>query len=471
MPRNGSGQYNPLTNTWNPPVTGVLATGADFQAQLNDISAAITQSVSKDGQTPMTANLPMGNNSIVGIASGTETSPSISANGDTNTGLYFPAADTVAIATGGVKRVEVDANGNVGVGVTPSSNWATSGKKVIQLGSGGVLYGDNALAQQVTLGSNWTYDGTTQKYLTTAAAAGYQQNFGGHSWFTAPSGTAGNPITFTQAMTLDASGNLLVGTTSPFAALAVNRAQGGASTIIGVQNDGTVGASTKSGFGFYDGGVLRAALIRTRDGGASPISLETYDTVSLVFGTNNTERARIDTSGNLLVNRTSRLNSGKIEALASTSEQAFVAQVQTNTNSLFQGFNASGSSTFYVIGSGGIYSTSTTITAISDVSQKENIRPIEYGIAEVCALNPVKFDFKEGCGSEEKDLLGFVAQDVEPVIPELVKPFGDDGLKGLKTGDMIPVLVKAIQEQQALIEAQKTAIESLTARIAALEAK
>lgn len=121
MPRNGSGQYNPLTNTWNPPVTGVLATGADFQAQLNDISAAITQSVSKDGQTPMTANLPMGNNSIVGIASGTETSPSISANGDINTGLYFPAADTVAIATGGVKRVEVDANGNVGVGITPSS--------------------------------------------------------------------------------------------------------------------------------------------------------------------------------------------------------------------------------------------------------------------------------------------------------------------------------------------------------------
>lgn len=102
MPRNGSGQYNPLTNTWNPPVTGVLATGADFQAQLNDISAAITQSVSKDGQTPMTANLPMGNNSIVGIASGTETSPSISANGDTNTGLYFPAADTIGVAVGGV---------------------------------------------------------------------------------------------------------------------------------------------------------------------------------------------------------------------------------------------------------------------------------------------------------------------------------------------------------------------------------
>lgn len=352
MPRNGSGQYNPLTNTWNPPVTGVLATGADFQAQLNDISAAITQSVSKDGQTPMTASLPMGNNSIVGIASGTETSPSISANGDTNTGVYFPAADTVAIATGGVKRVEVDANGKLFVATTS----------------------DNANARV-------HFAGTTQ---------------------------ANNGINLSY-----------------------------------------------SGMG--------SALIRIADGNALTFGLDT--------SAGNTERARITSDGNLLVNRTSRLNNGKIEALASTSEQAFVAQVQTNTNSLFQGFNASGSYTFYVIGSGGIYSTSTTITAISDVSQKENIRPIEYGIAEVCALNPVKFDFKEGCGSEEKDLLGFVAQDVEPVIPELVKPFGDDGLKGLKTGDMIPVLVKAIQEQQALIDAQKTAIESLTARITALEAK
>lgn len=161
MPRNGSGQYNPLTNTWNPPVTGVLATSADFQAQLNDISAAITQSVSKDGQTPMTANLPMGNNSIVGIASGTETSPSISANGDTNTGLYFPAADTVGVAVGGVNVGNFTSAGfsgptyetsNTAAGLTISNNDivadgtdANINIDITPKGTGDVLVGSQAV--------------------------------------------------------------------------------------------------------------------------------------------------------------------------------------------------------------------------------------------------------------------------------------------------------------------------------------
>jgi hypothetical protein len=56
--------------------------------------------------------------------------------------------------------------------------------------------------------NNWTYKNT-------APATRYKQYNGEHQWFTAPSGTAGDTITFTQAMTLDASGNLGVGTTSP----------------------------------------------------------------------------------------------------------------------------------------------------------------------------------------------------------------------------------------------------------------
>lgn len=391
-------------------------------------------------------------NGVLTTAAGTAAAPSLTTTGDTNTGLYFPAADTVAIATGGVKRVEVDANGNVGVGITPSA-WGAY-NKVLQVRNAALSNNDTVDAV-LSLSNNCYRDNASGwKYNNSGFAATlYQQGFtnSGHYWYTAPSGTAGNPITFTQAMTLGASGNLLVGATIDDGSSKLQLSRNGECRIM-LQNTATpstlqVGCDGTGGYAF-----VQQAL---------PYSIYT----------NSAERARIDSSGNLLVNRTSRLNNGKIEALASTSEQAFVAQVQTNTNALFQGFNASGSATFYVIGSGGIYSTSTTITAISDVSQKENIRPIEYGIAEVCALNPVKFDFKKGCGSEEKDLLGFVAQDVEPVIPELVKPFGDDGLKGLKTGDMIPVLVKAIQEQQALIEAQKTAIESLIARITALEAK
>jgi len=61
------------------------------------------------------------------------------------------------------------------------------------------------------------FDGTNAIYSATGTAVSqYRANTGNHFWYTAPSGTAGNPITFTQAMTLDASGNLLVGTTTPF---------------------------------------------------------------------------------------------------------------------------------------------------------------------------------------------------------------------------------------------------------------
>lgn len=73
MPRNSVGQYIPPTNSWSPSVNGVLATTGDWQALLNDIVAALTQSVSNDGQTPITGNLNLGNNKIVGLTAGSGT--------------------------------------------------------------------------------------------------------------------------------------------------------------------------------------------------------------------------------------------------------------------------------------------------------------------------------------------------------------------------------------------------------------
>jgi hypothetical protein len=71
--RNGAGQYNPPNSSWSPATNGVLATAGDFTALLNDLSAALTQSVSRDGQSPMQGNLPMGNNKVTGLSPGTAT--------------------------------------------------------------------------------------------------------------------------------------------------------------------------------------------------------------------------------------------------------------------------------------------------------------------------------------------------------------------------------------------------------------
>lgn len=77
MARNGSGTYNPPTNSWNPAVNGVSATAVDWQSILNDLSAALTQSVSRDGQASMTGNLPMAGNKLTGLGAGVATGDSV----------------------------------------------------------------------------------------------------------------------------------------------------------------------------------------------------------------------------------------------------------------------------------------------------------------------------------------------------------------------------------------------------------
>jgi len=77
MSRNGSGGYSLPVNTWNPATTGVSATVPDWQTLINDIATAIQQSVSADGQTPITGNIAMGNNKLTGLAAGSATGHSL----------------------------------------------------------------------------------------------------------------------------------------------------------------------------------------------------------------------------------------------------------------------------------------------------------------------------------------------------------------------------------------------------------
>jgi hypothetical protein len=105
-------------------------------------------------------------------------------------------------------RATLDTSGNLGLGVTPSA-WAVVGP-VLQINNAS-FYG---YQNQARVGSNAYYDGGIFKYIATDFASEYRQNSGQHQWYTAPSGTAGNAITFTQAMTLTANGRLLLGTTT-----------------------------------------------------------------------------------------------------------------------------------------------------------------------------------------------------------------------------------------------------------------
>jgi len=137
------------------------------------------------------------------------------------------------ISVAGLQRATIDSSGNLGLGVTPSAV-STPYYKSFELGKAGTglsaATSSLTSAEQVWLSNNSypTYSaGTVWKYGNDGEATRYALDSGVHSWYTAPSGTAGNTITFTQAMMLDASGNLLI--TSP-AGLGYGTGSGGTVT-------------------------------------------------------------------------------------------------------------------------------------------------------------------------------------------------------------------------------------------------
>jgi hypothetical protein len=357
------------------------------------------------------------------------------------------------LGTNGTIKTTLDSAGNLGLGVVPSA-WGASEYRAVQVGNGASFYGRFAAGDQDKAGisSNAFNNGTNWLYIATDSAANYTQIGGGHFWYTAPSGTAGNAITFTQAMTLDASGNLGIGATSPGVKLDVS----GGSIRVNEDGVGTKILTLRSDF---------ASL-------GPAINVTTSN--PLLFLTNNTERMRIDSSGNLLVGTTDpALTTGNgIKAVTSGTPYLLVntSGSTSATTSLLVYSTGASAYRFYVRNDGAIFATNTTIQSISDVQLKENVRSLDYGLAQIMELQPRRFDWKDGKGLDKKNDIGFIAQEFESVVPEFVDESIDtneDGsnIKTVGAAGLIPILVKAIQEQQAIIEQLKADVAALKGKV------
>jgi len=266
---------------------------------------------------------------------------------------------------------------NVGIGVTPNANEFGNILQINQTILNDDNGGTNHLSKNAYYSSGW-------KYISTDFASKYTQASGTHQWSTAPSGTAGNTISFTQAMTLDASGNLLVGTTSQL--------QSSRFSVLGTGNIGDFRTSSASGY---------------------PVVCE------------NT-------------------------ASGSTNMVIFLSGASTTTV---------GSITYN--GSLTLYNTT------SDQRLKTNIVNAPSALSKINSIQIRSFDWKETGNHID---FGVIAQELKQVAPETVTQ-GEDKEDGsikrawaVDTSVLVPAMIKAIQEQQALIE-------SLTTRLTALESK
>ena len=323
-----------------------------------------------------------------------------------------------------IDAMTLDASGNVGIGVTPFTNTIS---KSLDMVNGVGLFGYNAATY---LSSNAYFD-TSWKYKASGfGGARYSQDAGTHVWSTAPSGTAGNAITFTQAMTLDASGNLLVGTTS-----------GGAKINASNTNNSTTAANY---FWVNNATVNIQNLSTTADSLAS---------LSFYMGAGNSVSAVAGVQESSALGALAFYTGGSGRS-NTVPERMRISSAGIVTMSAY----GAGSATFSAAG---------VISSVSDETWKTKDGVPLNPDAMLKKLEPGYWHYNEEkapiFGAERQ--LGFYAQNVNYAIGIEAAPIPEEG-KPWGYYDRSVLAVAVMSLQKAL-----TTIESLTARLELLEAK
>ena len=429
---------------------------------------------------------------------------------DANTGIFFPAADTIAFAEGGAEVMRINSSGNVGIGTNSPgakldvrgsstflvdatnptawisvdsglttgsvySQWNTTSSIGISGtytnhpytfvtnntermridSSGNVGIGTASMVTKLTVNGNATLYGTNP-YITFSSAynttPAYIQNYtstGELQFYTKGTGSDGY-MTFwtgagTERMRIGSSGNVGIGTSSPALTLSLSGGTGTGPATSGTTQNGTFRIRTAAN-GVIDFGSLSST-------GAGWI--QATDQTSLA---QNYDLLLNPNGGNVVVGATAAINGAKLTVQSTgsagiatgygtTAGQWRRMYVETTNNNLY----------FYNGSNEGYLNTAGAWINASDARLKNSIVDIKHGLSAVMNTQPRSYKMNDLDG----DYIGFVAQELQTVIPEVVSGNPERQL-GVDYGSLVAVAFKAIQEQQALIQ-------SLTTRITALE--
>jgi hypothetical protein len=390
--------------------------------------------------TVSSGSVTVANVTVTGVgtfAAGSNTAPSITTSGDTNTGFFFPAADTVATTTGGTERMRVDSAGQLGLGTTSPGNRLD----VVGAGTSQIRVKDGVNA---TAYYDFGRDGTDGLF----GFSGAQTTFSGYKW----SVNAGSEV-----MRITNGGNVGIGTSSPnlsssSTALTVNTGTAGNFAALELASAGTLN--------FYINANNDASYIDSR--GTRP----------MVFYTNSSERMRITSGGSLLVGRTNIVGGETFGIKGSGTGATWAIYNENSAGSILHAVFNNGA--FYTGGAANSPYNNTTASAAncfinsdngflqrstSSLKYKTDVKDATHGLAEVLQLRPVTYK-----GKNDGDTVfgGLIAEEVDAVgLTEFVQYAEDGSPDALAYGNMVSLLVKAIQEQQAQITSLKTELDAL----------
>jgi len=408
-----------------------------------DSTVAVTGLLSANGKLAY----PAGSASAVSLYSGS----------DTDTGIYSPGSDQFGIATAGTSRIVIDSSGLVNVtgGIQVTENVTPTA------GSGIEIFKPTSTSGQIQ-----AYNRGSSAWMDLIIKGNTQQFHANGS----------------ERMRIDSSGRLIVGRT---ASVTSGSAADSVVQIVGKKGSPTdLGQLTiargNSASNLTSGAEIGEIIFSDNAGGNFAQIQCNTDAASgtddypgrLTFHTTDngasspTERARLDSSGNLLINTTSVIGLGKIShSFYGQTENGLVIQSTWNGNNASYVVikNHSGTN----IGSISATTTATSFNESSDYRLKENVVSVTDGIVRVKQLQPKRFNF---IADADTTVDGFLAHEAQTVVPEAVTGTKDevdgDGnpvIQQMDRSKLIPLLTAALQEAIAKIETLETKVAALEA--------